>query len=212
MTTKQQPRLITFEGIEGAGKGLQVARLSTRLKQDGQKVGVLREPGGTSLGEECRRLVLSTNHQPTAHAELLLMMASRSQIYAEHVRPALAAGEWVIIDRSLDSTAAYQGYGQGMSLTFIEQLHSEILGDTIPALTFLLDLPVSEMAVRLEQRGAASDRIESLDDEFFEKVRAGYLELAHENPRRFHTIDATLSPATIEKLIWDKTISVICGG
>lgn len=178
--------LITVEGIDGAGK----TSLAQFLKK---KFGFtyFREPGATPLGEKIREMLLNTPMYP--ETELLLFAAARSQFVAEKLRPALEEGH-VLLDRYIDSTMAYQGYGLGIDRTFIRQLNSQATGGLQPQLTLLLDLPVEVAMSRLP---ATNDRIESRGKNFFSLVREGYLITAKANPERFEVLDATLPMETL---------------
>ena len=133
-------RLITFEGTEGCGKSTQIARLVERLRAEGRATRLVREPGGTPIGEEIRHTLKHSpaNHAMTAEAELLLMNASRAQLVREVIQPALAAGEIVLCDRFYDSTTAYQGYGRGLDLGRVKAVIDFAVGETRPDLTLLL--------------------------------------------------------------------------
>ena len=190
-------RFLTIEGIEGVGKSTQVARLSQHLTDRGISHVVTREPGGTPLAERIRDLVLDNSHgesmPPTA--ELLLMFAARAVHLANHVEPHLLAGRWVLCDRFIDATYAYQGGGRGLSTAHIGQLEIMVLGHRRPDLTVLLDAPVEQALQRARQRnaGAAADRFESERSEFFERVRAAYRARATAEPARIAVVDASQS-------------------
>jgi dTMP kinase len=186
-------RFITLEGIEGAGKST-VAQLALDwLRARGMTAQLTREPGGTPLAERVRKIVLERGPEAVSpKAETLLMFAARSIHVENLIRPALARGEWVICDRFTDATRAYQGYGRGLDQAWIEQLASAVHGDLQPDCTLLLDLPVATGLGRARGRsGAAADRFESEREEFFERVRQGYLLIARHEPRRVHVIDAS---------------------
>jgi dTMP kinase len=190
-------RFLTIEGIEGVGKSTQVARLSQDLTDRGISHVVTREPGGTPLAERIRDLVLDNSggeSMPPA-AELLLMFAARAVHLANHVEPHLLAGRWVLCDRFIDATYAYQGGGRGLSTAHIGQLENMVLGLRRPDLTVLLDAPVEQALRRARQRnaGAAADRFESERGEFFERVRAVYLARAAAEPARIAVVDASQS-------------------
>jgi dTMP kinase len=193
-------RFISFEGSEGCGKSTQLARLRARLEAEGKDVLLTREPGGTPAGERIRDLL---QHDPegeglTPEAELLLFAASRAQLVREVILPALDAGTWVLADRFLDSTTVYQGVGRGLDLAAVSAINGFAVGDCLPDTTILLDLSVAEGRARIGARdGGAADRMEREPDSFFEKVRAGYLELAAANPERFAVLDAS---ATVDDL------------
>lgn len=185
-------RFITLEGIEGAGKSTVAQLASEWLAARGIIVRVTREPGGTPLAERVRKIVLERGAEAVPpEAETLLMFAARSIHVENLIRPALARGEWVICDRFTDATRAYQGYGRGMDLAWIEQLAGAVHGDLQPDCTLLLDLPVEVGLSRARGRsGDAADRFEAEVGQFFERVRAGYLRLARDDPRRMRIIDA----------------------
>lgn len=192
-TLARQARLISLEGGEGAGKSTVLAALREALLLDGFEVVSTREPGGTPLGERIRELLLDPSHESAAETELLLMFASRAQLVREVVRPALQRGAWVISDRFTDSSYAYQGTGRGLDAGFIAELEQRVVGIE-PGLTLLLDLGVEHGRLRTRGRdllgGSAPDRIERERDEFFERVRAGFLARAAEHGGRFRVIDA----------------------
>lgn len=185
-------RFITFEGIEGVGKSTQVALASQWLERAGLKHQVTREPGGTPLAESIRELVLRPRDEllpPTA--ELLLMFAARAVHLANRIEPALTAGEWVLCDRFTDATYAYQGAGRGVDVTEIATLERLVQRGRQPDLTLLFDLPAEVGLKRAAARGGTADRFESERVEFFERVRAGYLQRAQAAPARFRIIDAS---------------------
>jgi len=190
-------RFLTIEGIEGVGKSTQVARLSQDLTDRGIGHVVTREPGGTPLAERIRDLVLdnSGGESMPPTAELLLMFAARAVHLANHVEPHLLAGRWVLCDRFIDATYAYQGGGRGLSTAHIAQLEIMVLGLRRPDLTVLLDAPVEQALQRARQRnaGAAADRFESERSEFFERVRAVYRARAAAEPARIAMVDASQS-------------------
>jgi dTMP kinase len=190
-------RFLTIEGIEGVGKSTQVTRLSTALNERGIAHVVTREPGGTPLAERIRAVLLDNvpgeTMPPTA--ELLLMFAARAVHLANLVEPALRAGRWVLCDRFIDATYAYQGGGRGLSADTIGQLETLVLGARRPDLTLLLDAPVEQALGRARQRnaGAAADRFESERAEFFERVRDAYRARAAAEPGRIAVVDASQS-------------------
>jgi dTMP kinase len=190
-------RFLTIEGIEGVGKSTQVARLSTGLNERGIAHVVTREPGGTPLAERIREIVLDgargESLPPTA--ELLLMFAARAVHLANLVEPNLHAGRWVVCDRFIDATYAYQGGGRRLHVEHIRQLETMVLGARRPDLTVLLDAPVEQALERARQRnaGAAADRFESERAEFFERVRDAYRARAAADPNRIAVVDASQS-------------------
>lgn len=188
--------LITLEGGEGAGKSTALDVVRERLEKRGIEVVVTREPGGTVLGEAVRTIVLDPARRDLcAESELLLMFAARAQLVRELIRPALAAGQWVVSDRFTDASYAYQGAGRGQPESRIAEL--ERWAATLkPDLTLLLDLPSAEGLARIGGRGEA-DRIELESSEFFERVRAAYRARAAAEPGRFRIIDASRPMAEV---------------
>lgn len=192
-----QPRLLSIEGGEGVGKSTVLRALREALLADGFEVVSTREPGGTPLAERIRALLLDPSHEAAApDTELLLMFASRAQHVREVVLPALARGAWVISDRFTDSSYAYQGAARGLDAGFIAELERRVVGIE-PGLTLLLDLGVAHGRERTRGRdllgGTSPDRIERERDEFFERVRDGFLARAAAHPGRMRVIDASPS-------------------
>ncbi len=183
-------RFITVEGIEGVGKSTNVRWLAERLRVRGIDVLVTREPGGTPLAERLRDVLLHAEEAVPPVAELLLMFAARAVHLENQIRPALAAGRWVVCDRFTDATRAYQGGGRGEAGERIEQLAEWVHGDLTPARTVLLDAPVDVALARTRDRGS-EDRFERESLAFFGRVRAAYLAIAAREPSRVVTIDAT---------------------
>jgi dTMP kinase len=197
-------RFLTFEGIEGVGKSTQVARLAATLRARGIAHVVTREPGGTPLAERIRRIVLDSHDEAVSPtAELLLMFAARAVHLSNHVEPNLRAGRWVVCDRFIDATYAYQGGGRRLSLEHIRQLEIMVVGARRPDLTVLLDAPVEQALQRARQRnaGAAADRFESERAEFFERVRDAYRARAAAEPDRIAVIDAGESADSVASRI-----------
>ena len=193
----RQPRLLSIEGGEGVGKSTVLRALRQALETDGFEVVSTREPGGTPLAERIRGLLLDPSHEPAApETELLLMFAARAQHVREVVLPALQRGAWVISDRFTDSSYAYQGTARGLDAAFIAELERRVVGIE-PGLTLLLDLGVAHGRERTRGRellgGTTPDRIERERDEFFERVRAGFLRRAAEHPQRIRVLDASPS-------------------
>jgi dTMP kinase len=190
------PRFVSLEGGEGAGKTTVLNALRDALLRDGREVVSTREPGGTPLAERIRELLLNPEGERiAAETELLLMFASRAQHVRETVLPALERGAWVISDRFTDSSYAYQGGGRGLDLAFIAELERRVVGIR-PGLTLLLDLGVSQGRERTLGRDLYPDRIERERDDFFERVRAGFLARARAEPARVRVIDAA-QPASV---------------
>jgi dTMP kinase len=199
---------ITFEGTEGSGKSTQISLLASRLQSLGHSVKLLREPGGTPIGEELRHILKHSakSHAMTPEAELLLMTASRAQLVREIIQPALGAGITVLCDRFFDSTTVYQGYGRGLDLEKIRQITQFAVGSTQPDLTLLFMVPiaVSEQRRQARQIGlpAERDRFEEAGREFFAKVENGYNAIALQEPSRIKRIDATQSIEKVQTQAW----------
>jgi len=199
---------ITFEGNEGSGKSTQIALLGERLRLSGHAVRVLREPGGTPIGEEIRHTLKhsAANHAMTPETELLLMNASRAQLVREVIRPALAAGEIVLCDRFYDSTTAYQGYGRQLDLGIVKGIIDYAVGQTRPHLTLLLLIPQEVSERRRLARQATlpfmRDRIEEADRDFFERVAQGYLAIAAAEPERVRSLSAGHNVPQLHEEIW----------
>ena len=190
-------RFITLEGIEGAGKSTAVAVVSKLLQAAGLPLLTTREPGGTDLGEDVRRLLLGHKHQSMSDdTELLLMFAARAEHLQQKIIPALRQGQWVLCDRFTDATYAYQGGGRGVPDQRIALLEQWVQADLRPDLTLLLDLPV-ETGLQRAARRSAPDRIESQHNSFFQRVRNAYLQRAHKEPGRIKLIDAAASESQV---------------
>ncbi|WEG34037.1 dTMP kinase [Amygdalobacter indicium] len=196
--------LITFEGLDGAGKTTQINLFQQYLQQLHLPYVYLREPGGTVLGEEIRTLLKSTRADLKINdlAELLLFSAARAEIIAEKIKPALAAGKIVIMDRFIDSTLAYQGGGRGLDADLVNSLCRNILGDLVIDRTYYLDLPRAVAVQRLQQTGkAAEDRLDLIaDEEFWRRVRSVYLHLQKQETR-YLLLDATAAVPTVQAQI-----------
>ena len=208
-------RLITFEGIEGSGKSTQIERLSTFLRAQKKEVLTLREPGGTALGEALRSLLqYQADIDIHRQAEWLLFSASRVQLIHEVILPALNRGAWVLCDRFIDSTIAYQGYGRELDIPVMKQLHNAILGALVPDITFFLSVDVNQGFERVEARckeqAIEPDRMESQQRDFYERVFAGYDELARDE-KRIHRIDGTASIEVISEYIQQEVLALLSG-
>jgi len=195
---------ITFEGIEGTGKSTQIALLQEHLEALGRRVLVTCEPGGSRIGAELRRVLLSLdNRDLTPQAELFLYLADRAQHVAQVVRPALEAGAVVLCDRFADSTVAYQGFGRGMDIKLLHQLNAVAVGGLWPELTILLDLDpetgLARAVARNESEGKtnAEGRFEAESLAFHSRVRQGFLSLAASFPERISILDASGTPEAI---------------
>ncbi|HEV2284662.1 MAG TPA: dTMP kinase [Steroidobacteraceae bacterium] len=196
-------RFVTLEGIEGAGKSTIAKFALAWLTRRGIPGRLTREPGGTPLAERVRQIVLERGAETLSPvAETLLMFAARELHLKNVIRPALERGEWVICDRFTDATRAYQGSGRGVDAQLIETLAAAVHPDLAPDCTLLLDLPVPLGLGRARAREAgAADRFEAETVAFFERVRAGYLELARRDPRRFQVLDAAAPLAAVEERV-----------
>jgi dTMP kinase len=193
---------ISFEGIDFSGKSTQIELLKDYLEEHNKKVEILREPGGTEISEKVRKILLDNkNEKMFAEAELLLFSASRAQLVREKIRPYLEKGIYVISDRFHDSSTAYQGYGRGIAKEVVMKVHELAIGDTIPDLTFFIDIPVGIANERKKKKSKIKlDRIEVADIEFYNRVRNGYLEIAR-SEERFKVIDGTQTIETIQNQI-----------
>jgi dTMP kinase len=198
---------ITFEGSEGCGKSTQAKRLASRLEQAGRQVLVTREPGGTAIGEKIRDLLqfAPESFAMAAEAELLLFEASRSQLVREVIRPALEQGTIVISDRFFDSTTVYQGVARKLHPDIVATLNDFAAGDARPDLTIVLEVDIETARARMLRRvrpALAPDRMEQEPAEFYERVSAGYRELARCEPARVRLLDGSGLPDEIESEIW----------
>ena len=188
-TGVRRGRFVTLEGLEGVGKTTNLAAVVDTLRARGIEPLVTREPGGTPLGERLRRTVLHDGFEMLPRTELLLVAAARLEHVARTIEPALAAGTWVVSDRYLDSSVAYQGGGRGLGAEEVIDLHRRLGLTLVPDLTLLLDVPVAEGRSRSRERGEP-DRIEAEGIAFFERARRTFLERAAAEPGRVAVIDA----------------------
>lgn len=195
---------ITFEGIEGSGKSTQIVLLANHLTAQGRQVTLTREPGGTAVGDQVRRILLDPANTALApRAELLLYAAGRAQHLAELIEPDLRAGKIVLCDRFSDATLAYQGYGRGLDPAMIRSLDRIVTNGLRPDATMLLDIDAAAGLARARGRNKrggleAEARFENEELAFHQRVREGYLRLANEEPLRFHVVDASRGPETIQ--------------
>ncbi len=197
----QRGHFITVEGGEGAGKSSNLTFIKEFLESAGKQVVFTREPGGTPLGEEIRDLLLGHKHTGMAdNTELLMMFAARSEHLCQKILPAMKDGHWVVCDRFTDASYAYQGAGRGIDRQRIALLEEFVQGSLRPDLTLLLDLPIELGLQRAGQR-SGPDRFESEAQDFFEKVRNGYLEIARREPDRVKVIDASPSLDQVQRQI-----------
>ena len=209
---------ITLEGNEGSGKTTQARLLVERLRAAGHTVVENQEPGGTSIGQQIRRILLDpASHDMAAHTELLLMFASRAQASAERIRPTLAKGHIVVSDRFTDSSLAYQGGGRDLGFDTVLALHRLVLGDLFPDLTLCVDIDVPTGLARAHGRNRQASAHSSIDEsrldqqsiEFHERVRAAYHRLAALEPRRFKLIDAHDSIERVSERIWSEVAPLL---
>ncbi len=191
--------LISFEGIDGSGKSTQAELLYTHLVEHGYTAHLLREPGGTDIGERIRSLLLDASFtEMTPYTELFLYLAARAQICAQVIAPALERGEIVIMDRFIDSSSAYQGYARGLGVETVEELNSLAAGGLVPALTFFVDCDPSTALKRVDSK---PDRLESEGLIFMQRVREGFLHLCTVHKDRFVLIDGERPVDTINRHI-----------
>jgi dTMP kinase len=201
-------KFITIEGAEGVGKSTNIHHIQQWLSARQIPFIVTREPGGTALGEQLREVLLH-GADIDNKTELLLMFAARAQHLNEKIKPALAAGTWVICDRFTDSTFAYQGGGRQLNNNWIRTLELLVQENLQPDITFLLDAPVSVGMARAKSRNGRSDRIEAESMAFFERVRQGFLQRAAEHPERFRVIDAAQPLLEVQVAI-DAVLESLC--
>ena len=194
---------ITLEGVEGAGKSTQARMLGQRLEAEGHRVVLIEEPGGTALGQRVREIVKHARQVTlTPRAEVLLFLASRAQLVDSVIRPELLNGSVVICDRFSDSTFAYQCYGRGLDLPSVRRANAFAVGCLVPNLTVLLDVPPECGLLRKPDRQTANwDRYEQEGIDFHRRVRAGYLQLASQEPARWYVVDALQAPTRVGELV-----------
>jgi len=207
MPLKSKPtgKLISFEGSAGSGKSTQISRLAAHLQKSGREVVSTREPGGTEIGEQIRNIIVhnSKGDEMCAETELLLFTAARAQVVREVIAPALTRGAVVLSDRFLDSSTVYQGIGRNLAADPVSQINRFAVGNVMPDLTLVIDVPTEIGLARIRQRASdLPDRMERENIDFYKKIREGYLLLAKGMPDRFVVVDGSMSPDAIEKKIW----------
>jgi dTMP kinase len=207
MPLKEKPTgiLISFEGSEGSGKSTQIAHLAARLTDIGYNVVTVREPGGTEIGEQIRNIIVhnSKGEEMCPETELLLFAAARAQLVRESIVPALLRGVIVLSDRFLDSSTVYQGIGRNLALGPVNHINHFAVGNVMPNLTVVLDVPTKVSLQRIHQRASdLPDRMERENIDFYTKVREGYLLLAKEMPERLIVIDGSDKETNVQKAIW----------
>ncbi len=194
---------ITVEGIEGSGKSTLIQNLQKHYQELGTEIIVTREPGGSKLGQELRKIILNQNTKICSNAELYLFLADRAQHVNDIIKPYLDQGRIIICDRYIDSTYAYQGYGRGLDLNTLKMLNMHATNNLLPNLTFLLDLNPEIGLFRAKSRNILENltesegRFEAEQLHFHNKIRQGFLELASFEPQRIKILDASLSPTDI---------------
>ena len=193
----ERGRLITVEGLDGAGKTTLASGLVRVLGALGQDAELLREPGGVAVSERIRALVKDPALTVDARAEALLYAAARAQLVAERLEPALAAGQWVLLDRFVDSSLAYQGAGRGLGVAAVRELNAFATGGLAPDRTLLLRIDPAAGLARAGDRGEAVDRLEREPPAFFAAIAAAYDALAASEPERFTVLDASAPPRTV---------------
>lgn len=204
----QPGKFITFEGIDGAGKSSHLEWLAQFLRGKGLAIVVTREPGGTVLGERLRELLLDQRQTMHAETETLLMFAARREHLDKVIFPALARGDWVVSDRYMDASFAYQGAGRGVSLQKLVLLEDWVQGGVAPDLTLYFDLP-AEMGKARVQSIKTYDRFERESDEFFDRVRQGYLQRARQFSQRIRVIDASFPIEQVRQNLME-LIDIFC--
>jgi dTMP kinase len=190
-------RLITIEGLDGSGKTTLAAALADALRARGVEVRLLREPGGVRAAERIRELVKDPAMRIGARAEALLYAAARAQLVEEALAPTLQTGTWILLDRFVDSSLAYQGAGRGLGIEPVRAINEFATGGLTPDRTLLLVIDPSLGRARSRARNTVVDRLEREDDGFFGRVAAAYAGLAAAEPERIRTIDAALTPAEV---------------
>ena len=202
--TKSNGKLISFEGSEGSGKSTQIARLAKQLAKLKHDVVTVRGPGGTEIGEQIRNIIVhnSKGDEMCAETELLLFAAARAQLVREVIAPALLKGTTVLSDRFLDSSTVYQGIGRNLAADPVNQINRFAVGNVMPDLTIVLDVPTAVSLQRIRQRASdVPDRMERENIDFYEKIRSGYLLLAQSMPDRIVVVDGTLKEDQIARKI-----------
>jgi len=194
-------KLITFEGGEGSGKSTQVVLLAESFAKAGIKAIKTREPGGVDSAERIREILVKGDAALNPVTEILLNFAARSEHLQKLMLPELAAGNYVICDRFVDSTMAYQGFGHGVSAAYIEIFKNLVVGNFTPDLTILLDVDVEEGLSRASSRGDKENRFEKMGKDFHRRLRDGFIEIAKKEPERFAVIDAAKPKEIVRKKV-----------
>jgi dTMP kinase len=195
---------ISFEGIEGSGKSTLLAAIESSLRKQGRDLAVTREPGGTPAGDAIRRVFIEPHFELSPMAETLLVNASRAQLVADVIAPAIENGKLVLCDRYVHSSLAYQGYGREQSLDTVRAICNAATGGLMPDLTLLIDVSYETSRERLHRRGNADDRLEKMEEAFHRRARAGFLELAKADPH-IKVIDGERS----EELVYNDAMEAL---
>ena len=201
---KTSSLFISFEGLDGSGKSLQASELCQHLKSIGRHVLLLHEPGSTPLGEEIARLLKwGSGFTFDPLVELFLFNAARSQLVKNVIYPGLKKGKIIVVDRFVDSTLAYQGYGRGLDLQAVKTVNDTAINSCLPDLSVLIDIPVEIAHKRMKSE---KDRFETEHADFHRRIRDGYLEISEAEPERWLVVDGRLDSATISQIIWEHVI------
>ncbi len=205
-------RFISFEGLDYSGKSTQITLLRDFLEKNSYQVYTMREPGGTSISEKIREILLDKkNSNMTERCEIFLYSAARVQLVQERILPLLNEGYFVVADRFVDSTTAYQGYGRQLDLQMVQSINQAATFGLLPSVTFYLRLLPEQMSERVPNSGRSPDRLETAGMEFYRRVFQGYEKLAENNPQRFVVIDATQSIEHIHQQIVETVKKKILG-
>ena len=197
-------KFLSFEGVDFSGKTTQIELLTKQLEQHHEQVVIVREPGGTVISEQIRKILLDkSHHEMTDFCEVFLYSAARNQIVNEKILKELAKGKYVIADRFVDSTTAYQGFGRRLPMDLIRDINQAATGGLLPCLTFFLDINPKEIFNRIETRNKEKDRLESAGNEFYQRVYKGYHKIAELDPIRVKTINARNTIEKINNEIWE---------
>lgn len=210
MAEEKNGIFITFEGGDGAGKSTQIKKLCQKLEEIGRKVLIIREPGGTKIGEKIREILLDNNNKEMIpQTELLLYEASRAQIVAQKIKPALNAGKVVLADRFFDSSVAYQGYARGLSVNAIQDLNIFATDGLKPDRTIIINTQSVKKTLNVATKQTGADRIEAAGEEFHEKVKDGFLHMAMQDKKRFRVVEQQKNKDATFNLIWNEVKNLI---
>ncbi len=197
-------KFISFEGVDFSGKTTQINLLTEQLEQRNEQVVIIREPGGTVISEHIRKILLDKDHnEMTDICEVFLYSAARNQIVNEKIINELSKGNFVIADRFVDSTTAYQGFGRRLPMDLIRDINQAATGGLLPGLTFILDIDPEEVLERIKTRNTGKDRLESAGDKFYQRVYKGYHKIAELDPIRVKIINARNTVEQINVEIWE---------